>query len=114
MGPVLEQLSAQSAERAAKGIQPPKWVYAYVISDIENLLRPDNAVIEDIEAKAARLDAADADKARIVEAAKAAWNESAAPAYARLLAELRRQQAGAPPEDRSEKRRTGKEGGSSG
>ncbi|WP_317151384.1 DUF885 domain-containing protein [Sphingopyxis indica] len=99
MGPVLDQLSAQSAERAAKGIQPPKWVYAYVISDIENLLRPDNAVIEDVEAKAARLDAADADKARIVEAAKAAWNESAAPAYARLLAEMRRQQAGAPTED---------------
>lgn len=99
LGPVLDTLSAQSAERAAKGLQPPKWVYAYVISDIGNLLKPDNAVIEDITAKVGKLDIAAAEKTRLVAAAGAAWRESAGPAYERLRAEMQRQQAGAPTED---------------
>jgi uncharacterized protein (DUF885 family) len=99
MGPVLDALSAQSAERAAKGYAPPKWVYPYVISDIENLLKPGNAVIEDIEAKIAKLDVDAAEKARLTGAARAAWAESAGPAYTRLLAEMKRQQATAPTED---------------
>lgn len=99
LGPLLDTLSAQSAERAARGIQPPKWVYAYLISDIGNLLGPDNAVIEDITAKVGKLGVADAEKARLVAAAKAAWTESAGPAYARLLAEMKRQQAVAPTAD---------------
>lgn len=99
LGPLLDALSAQSAERAARGIQPPKWVYAYLISDIGNLLGPDNAVIEDITAKVGKLGVSDAEKARLVAAAKAAWTESAGPAYARLLAEMKRQQAVAPTAD---------------
>ncbi len=99
LGPVLDALSAQSAARAQKGIQPPKWVYAYVISDIENLMKPDNAVIEDIATKVGKLDATDAEKARLVDAARAAWTESAGPAYGRLLAEMKRQQADAPTAD---------------
>ncbi|WP_374526502.1 DUF885 family protein [Sphingopyxis sp.] len=99
LGPLLDTLSAQSAERAAKGYAPPKWVYAYVISDIRNLLKPDNAVIEDIGAKVGKLDADPAEKARLVDAAKAAWAESADPAYARLLAEMERQQKVAPTDD---------------
>src|SRR3546814_15343787 len=51
MGPVIDALTAQSAERVKMGIQPPKWVYSYVISDVENLLKPDNALIEDITPK---------------------------------------------------------------
>src|SRR3546814_11676524 len=78
------------------GIQPPKWVYSYVISDVENLLKPDNALIEDITAKVGKLDIAAAEKARLVDAAKAAWSASAGPAYTRLLAEMKRQQPGAP------------------
>ena len=99
LGPLLDALSAQSAERAARGIQPPKWVYTYLISDIGNLLGPDNAVIEDITAKVGKLGVSDAEKARLVAAAKAAWTESAGPAYARLLAEMKRQQAVAPTAD---------------
>lgn len=99
IGPVLDALSAQSAERAARGIQPPKWVYAYLISDIGNLLGTDNAVIEDISAKVGKLDTSDTEKARLIAAAKAAWAESAAPAYGRLLAEMKRQQAIAPTAD---------------
>ncbi|HWT42812.1 MAG TPA: DUF885 family protein, partial [Sphingopyxis sp.] len=99
LGPVLDALSAQSAERAAKGIQPPKWVYAYLISDIGNLQRPDNAVVEDIAAKVGKLDIDAAEKTRLIAAARAAWNESAGPAYGRLLTEMKRQQAIAPTQD---------------
>lgn len=99
LGPVLDALSAQSADRAAHGIQPPKWVYPYVISDIENLRKPDNAVIEDITAKVGKLDIAASEKTRLIVAATAGWTESAGPAYTRLLAEMKRQQASAPTQD---------------
>ena len=99
LGPLLDALSAQSAERAAQGYAPPKWVYPYVISDIQNLLKPDNAVIEDITAKVGKLDIDAAEKTRLIDAAKAAWMESAGPAYARLQTEMKRQQAIAPTED---------------
>ncbi len=99
MGPVIDALTAQSAERVTLGIQPPKWVYAYVISDIQNLLKPDNALIEDITAKVGKLDIAAAEKTRLVDAAKSAWSTSAGPAYTRLLAEMKRQQPGAPTAD---------------
>ncbi|HEX2811766.1 MAG TPA: DUF885 domain-containing protein [Sphingopyxis sp.] len=99
LGPLLDALSAESAKRAGQGYAPPKWVYAYVLSDIRNLLKPDNAVIEDITAKVGKLDADATEKARLIDAAKAAWADSAAPAYTRLLAEMERQQAVAPTED---------------
>lgn len=99
LGPLLDALSAQSAERAAKGYAPPKWVYAYVISDIANLTKPDNAVIEDITAKVGKLEIDAAEKARLIAAAKSAWAESAGPAYARLQTEMKRQQAIAPTQD---------------
>ena len=99
MGPVLDALSAESARRAKMGVQPPKWVYAYVISDIENLMKPDNAVIEDIGTKVGKLDIDAGEKTRLTDAAKAAWAESAGPAYGRLLAEMKRQQAVAPTQD---------------
>ena len=99
MGPVLDALSSESARRAKNGVQPPKWVYAYVISDIENLIKPDNAVIEDIGAKVGKLDIDAGEKTRLTDAAKAAWAESAGPAYGRLLAEMKRQQAVAPTQD---------------
>ena len=99
LGPLLDTLSAQSADRVMQGYAPPKWVYAYVISDIDNLLKPDNAVVEDISAKVGKLDIDAAEKARLTAAAKAAWAESAGPAYARLQAEMKRQQAIAPLQD---------------
>lgn len=99
LGPLLDTLSAQSAERAAEGYAPPKWVYAYVISDIGNLVKPDNAVIEDITAKVGKLDIDAAEKTRLIDAAKTAWTTGAGPAYARLQTEMKRQQAVAPTQD---------------
>lgn len=99
LGPILDALSKQSAERAANGVQPPKWVYAYLVSDIGNLQGPDNAVVEDLTAKVGKLAIDPAEKARLIGAAKTAWGESAGPAYGRLLTEMKRQQASAPTQD---------------
>jgi hypothetical protein len=56
-------------------------------------------VVEDITAKVGKLNIDAAEKARLVASAKAAWSESAGPAYGRLLAEMKRQQASAPTQD---------------
>ena len=97
IGPGIDTLTQQSKERADADVMPPDWVYPYVISDIENLLAAgdDNAILEDFGAKVAELDGS----ASLVSAAKSAWNESARPAYERLLAEMKRQQAIAPTDD---------------
>ncbi|WP_086618306.1 DUF885 domain-containing protein [Erythrobacter tepidarius] len=101
LGPLLDALTAQSRAQAEKGVMPPKWVYPYVISDIANLLDASktNAVLEDLAKKLAALDIADEDKAVLATRAAAAWQASAAPAYARLLAEMQRQQQLASTED---------------
>jgi len=101
MGPLIDALTAQSRARADKGVMPPKWVYPYVISDIENLLGAGdgNAILTDLAAKVAKLDLGADTKAGINGGAKDAWWDSAAPAYQRLLAEMQRQQAIAPTGD---------------
>jgi uncharacterized protein (DUF885 family) len=97
----LDTLRAESAERAGAGVMPPDWVYPYVIKDIQNLLDAGagNAVLEDFGTKVDALTLADADKAALKADALAAWNQSARPAYQRLLAEMQRQQAIAPTDD---------------
>jgi uncharacterized protein (DUF885 family) len=100
-GPSLDQLIATSKERADNGVMPPKWVYPYVLGDIDNLLKAGdkNAVLEDFRGKVAKLDIPEAEKAKLVADAVAAWRGSAAPAYRRLRAEMVRQQAIAGSED---------------
>ena len=93
LGPVLDTLTAESRDRAAKGVMPPKWAYPYVIDDIGNLTGPNNAILEDFAAKVAALEISDARKAELTAQAAQAWTRSTAPAYARLLAEMKRQQA---------------------
>ncbi|MBU1756006.1 MAG: DUF885 domain-containing protein [Alphaproteobacteria bacterium] len=100
LGAVIDTLTAESRERAAAGVMPPDWVYPYVISDIENLLAAgdDNAILEDYRQKVAALDS---DQSQGIQqgAATRAWNANARPAYQRLLAEMKRQQAIAPTDD---------------
>ncbi|MCT2557951.1 DUF885 domain-containing protein [Tsuneonella sp. YG55] len=95
LGPVLDTLAAESRERAGNGVMPPRWVYAYVISDIENLLSAgrDNAVLTDFAGKVGKLSIPQAEKTALEARAQAAWTGSARPAYERLLAEMERQQA---------------------
>lgn len=101
LGAVLDTLTGESRERAGRGVMPPAWVYPYVISDIENLIRPGetNAVLQDFATKVDALAIDDEAKLALVNAAVVAWDRSARPAYERLLAEMRRQQAIAPAED---------------
>lgn len=101
LGPALDTLTAESRARAENGVMPPRWVYAYVISDIENLLGAGegNAILTDLGAKVDRLDLADEAKTALTTAAQQGWHASAAPAYRRLLAEMQRQQAIAPTDD---------------
>jgi uncharacterized protein (DUF885 family) len=101
LGPLLDALTAQSRERADKGVMPPKWVYPYVISDIQNLLAAGdgNAILADLATKVEKLDLAAETKAGINGGAKDAWWNSAVPAYQRLLAEMERQQQVAPNDD---------------
>jgi uncharacterized protein (DUF885 family) len=49
IGSALGPADRESRERAANGVMPPKWVYPYVISDIDNLLNAGaaNAVLDD-------------------------------------------------------------------
>ena len=100
LGPAIDDLTRQSRERAEAGVMPPRWVYAYVVSDIENLLAADtqNAVLEDFREKISGADLG-AQSAPLEVAATNAWLESAKPAYQRLLAEMKRQQAIAPTDD---------------
>lgn len=101
LGPVLDTLTAEARERAANGVMPPDWVYPYVISDIENLLNAglENAILADFTSKAKALELGEAQEAALISSAQLAWENSAAPAYRRLLAEMKRQQKVAPTED---------------
>lgn len=91
---VLGTLTAESRERAAKGVMPPKWVYPYVISDIENLLESDGGpILDDFSAKVAKLDIPLAEQKTLDTKASYAWSNAARPAYQRLLAEMKSQQA---------------------
>lgn len=101
LGPTIATLTAESRERAGRRVMPPKWVYPYVVSDIENLLSAGNgnAVLEDFAGKVGKLEIAQAEKTALEARAQAAWNGSARPAYERLLAEMKRQQAIAPTAD---------------
>ena len=101
LGRVIDTLTAQSRERADNGVMPPRWVYSYVISDIENLLDAgeNNAVLEDFGKKVREIGISDIQVNITEGAAQAAWRDSAAPAYRRLLAEMKRQQGIAPTED---------------
>ncbi|MGB3753959.1 MAG: DUF885 domain-containing protein [Parerythrobacter sp.] len=101
LGDSLDTLTATSKARAEKGIMPPDWVYPYVIDDIENLLEAGDgtAVLADFADKVAELDIDEDRKNGLNMQAKDSWNDSAVPAYERLLAEMKRQQAIAPTED---------------
>lgn len=109
LGTVLDTLTAEAKDRADQGIMPPDWVYPYVINDIENLLNAgdENAVLKDFDSKLRPItpelpEGTQAEASQIIGLmgmAREAWNDSAKPAFERLLAEMKRQQAIAPTED---------------
>ncbi len=98
-GAALDQATGIARKRADAGVMPPKWVFPYVISDIDNLLKHNagtmagHPVIDDLREKVGKLDIAPAEKAQIIADGIAAWRGQVAPAYRRLRAEMVRQQA---------------------
>ncbi len=101
IGPQLDMLIAQSAERAGDGVMPPDWVYPYVLSDIDNLLAAgmDNAVLEDFRGEVAALNLSADESGSLITAAETAWADHAVPAFERLRTEMLRQQSIAPTDD---------------
>ena len=106
LGPQLDVLTQRSAAAFDRGIQPPKWVYPFVLSDIDNLFRTGRdmqlsgqPLLDDFRSKISRLDLSDEQREALNMAAVAAWTGSAGPAYQRLRAEMVRQQALAPTTD---------------
>ncbi len=103
---LIDQAIAESAQRAAAGVMPPRWVYAYVISDAQNVIRgapfeegEDSPIYADLKEKVNALEVSEAEKSRLIAAGRAAMIGELAPAYRRLVAEMKRQQALAPTED---------------
>ncbi|MEE4206227.1 MAG: DUF885 domain-containing protein [Erythrobacter sp.] len=101
IGEQLDAYLAEATERAEAGVMPPDWTYPYMIDDVEGLIAAgdDNAVLADFAKKLEALDLDAGTAAAMKAEAAAAWNESALPAYRRLLAELKRQQPMAPTDD---------------
>ena len=102
----VDQALAESAERAAAGVMPPRWVYAYVISDAKNVITgapfdggADSPILADLKNKVTALEISAADKQQLIAQGTAAMIEDLAPAYRRLIGEMERQQATAPTDD---------------
>lgn len=105
LGPFMEALIAISAQRADNGVIVPDWVFPYVISDARNITTgapfddgpfddgEDSALFADLKAKVGKLDIAQAQKDALIAEGRAALVNSMAPAYAKLITEMQRQQA---------------------
>lgn len=106
IGAALDTDIAESEARAQDGVLPPKWVFPYVISDAQNLLKgapfdagPDSALLADLKEKTAKLDIASSEKDAIVAAGAAALLNSFKPAYERLIVAMQSQMARAGTDD---------------
>ena len=73
IGAALDQNIAVSNERAKDGVLPPKWVFPFVISDAQNIIKgapfdsgPDSALYADLKSKVSKLDITQADKDAII------------------------------------------------
>lgn len=106
IGPVIDTAIATAAARAKLGVQPPKWVYPYVISDARNVITgapfgpgPDAPLFADLKTKVAALTIPDAEKAAILKAGADAMTAVVKPAYERLIAAMTAQGATAGTDD---------------
>jgi uncharacterized protein (DUF885 family) len=103
LDPVIER-SKTSFE---KGIAPPKFVYGHLLRDIGNItsgapFEPDadlNIMLENFRNKVDALDLSDTVREALYADAITAMVETVGPAYRRLEAEMRRQQAAATTDD---------------
>lgn len=103
---LMDGLITEARARVKLGIQPPKWVYAYVISDARNLIKgkpfdegADTALLADFKQKVTALNRPAAEQDQLVARASAALQKSVLPAYTRLIAEMQEQEKNAPTDD---------------
>lgn len=100
VGPLMDSLIAQAAERADDGIMVPDWVFPYVISDAKNVISgapfeegEPSPLFADLQKKVNALDIPAAEKRDLIARGEEALLGSFAPAYRKLIAEMERQQA---------------------
>ena len=103
---MIDQALAEAQERAEARVMPPRWVYAYVISDARNVMSgapfeegEDSPIFADLKQKVSALDIPDAEKQRVIAGGRQALLDDLAPAYRRLVALMEEQQAVAPTDD---------------
>ena len=102
----LDQAIAEARDRQARGILPPKWVFPYVINDARNIIAgapygsgEDSALFADFKGKVNKLDIAEAEKNRLIEAGARALVNEVKPAYQRVIALMEEQQKAAGTDD---------------
>ena len=102
----LDQLMTEADLRAANGVQPPRWVYPYVIQDAQNLITgapfdegPDSPLFADFKKKVGALTISSEEKARLIESGRKALLTDLGPGYKRLIALMRLHEARAGGED---------------
>jgi uncharacterized protein (DUF885 family) len=103
---LLDQAIAESKDRQAMGVLPPRWVFPYVIQDARNVITgapfdkgADSAIYADLKAKVNKLSIPEADKTRLIEDGRKALVEEVKPAYQRVIALMQAQQKAAGTDD---------------
>lgn len=104
LGAALDQVIAEA--QAPDAVLPPKWVFPYVISDAQNVIKgapygpgADSALFADLKAKVGKLDIPQAEKDALVAKGRQALLTSVKPAYERLIALMQRQERQAGTDD---------------
>ena len=99
IGAALDQNIAVSNARAANGVMPPKWVYPFVISDAQNIIKgapfdngPDSALYADLKEKVGKLDLPQTEKDAIIASGRTALLTSVKPVYERVIAAMNTQE----------------------
>jgi uncharacterized protein (DUF885 family) len=106
VAPMFDQVIDAINIRAKKGIIAPQFVYPYVISDSENIIKGapftegnDSTLLVDFSKKVNNLEIDDKQKQALIDRAKKALKTSVAPGYQKLIAAVKMIQAQADTKD---------------
>lgn len=105
--PVLDEALRRAAAQEKKGIIPPKWVFPFVISDAQNLIKgapfekgaADSTLLEDFRKKVTALKLPKDQHDALIKKAEQALLTSVKPAYEAVIAQMKDQETRAPKED---------------
>ena len=107
MKPVLDEALRRAKAQEKKGIMPPKWVFPYVISDAQNLIKgapfetgaADSTLLEDFRKKVTALKLPKDQHDALMAKAEQALLTSVKPAYEAVIAQMKDQETRAPTDD---------------